>query len=104
MQVWRMFSDTSTSELERAKLGTAEMMNSEYKDAIEIMLQVLSLHDLLLFRNARLTQMIFHQMSEPVKGYSGIYQGSGSVWDLSRCIVIESLHASFGSHKKYVGI
>jgi len=34
---------------------------------------------LLLFRDARLAQMVFHQLSEPVEGYRGMYQGSGSV-------------------------
>lgn len=55
------------------------VMDSGYKGAVSAMLQVVNLHGLLLFRNARLAQMAFHQMSEPVEGYNGVYQGLGSV-------------------------
>lgn len=35
-------------------------------------------YGLLLSRDARLAQMVFHQVSGPVEGFSGLYQGSGS--------------------------
>ena len=54
-------------------------MDSGYKGAVGAMLQVVNPHGLLLFRDARLAQMVFHQMSEPVEGYSGVYQGSRSI-------------------------
>ena len=60
-------------------LLSAGVMDSGYKGAVGAMLQVVNPHGLLLFRDARLAQMAFHQMSEPVEGYSGVYQGSGSV-------------------------
>ncbi|KAL8938154.1 MAG: hypothetical protein Q9211_003338 [Gyalolechia sp. 1 TL-2023] len=60
-------------------LLSAGLMDSGYKGAVGAMLQVMNPHGLLLFRHARLAQMVFHQMSEPVDGYSGVYQGSGSV-------------------------
>jgi len=60
-------------------LLSAGVMDSGYKGAVGAMLQVVNPHGLLLFRDARLAQMAFHQMSEPVKGYSGVYQGSGAV-------------------------
>ena len=60
-------------------LLSAGVMDSGYKGAVGAMLQVVNPYGLLLFRNARLAQMAFHQMSEPVEGYSGVYQGSGSV-------------------------
>lgn len=60
-------------------LLSAGVMDSGYKGAVGALLQVLNPHGLLLFQDARLAQMAFHQMSEPVKGYSGMYQGSGSV-------------------------
>lgn len=60
-------------------LLSAGVMDSGYKGAMGAMLQVVNPHGLLLFRDARLAQMIFHQMCEPVEGYSGVYQGSGSV-------------------------
>lgn len=60
-------------------LLSAGVMDSGYKGVVGAMLQVLNPHGLLLFRNARLAQMVFHHMSEPVEGYSGKYQGSESV-------------------------
>lgn len=60
-------------------LLSAGVMDSGYRGAVGAMLQVVNPHGLLLFRDARLAQMVFHQMSEPVEGYSGVYQGSGSI-------------------------
>ena len=60
-------------------LLSAGVMDSGYKVAVGAMLQVVNPHGLLLFQDARLAQMVFHQMSEPVEAYSGVYQGSGSV-------------------------
>lgn len=60
-------------------LLSAGVMDSGYKGAVGAMLQVVNPHGLLLFRDARLAQMVFHEMSEAVEGYSGVYQGSGSV-------------------------
>lgn len=59
-------------------LLSAGVMDSGYKGAVGAMLQVVNPHGLRLFRDARLAQIAFHQMSEPVEGYSGVYQGSGS--------------------------
>lgn len=59
-------------------LLSAGVMDSGYKGAVGAMLQVVNPHGLLLFRDARLAQMVFHQMSEPVEGYSGVYQGLDS--------------------------
>ncbi|KAH7392270.1 dUTP diphosphatase [Phaeosphaeria sp. MPI-PUGE-AT-0046c] len=53
----------------------AGVMDSGYEGAVGAMLQVLNPHGLRLTKNAKLAQMIFHQMSEPVEGYSGAYQG-----------------------------
>lgn len=60
-------------------LLSAGVVDSGYKGAVGAMLQVANPHGLLLFRDARLAQMVFHQLSEPVEGYSGMYQGSRSV-------------------------
>ena len=60
-------------------LLSAGVMDSGYRGAVGAMLQVVNPHGLLLFQDARLAQMVFHQMSEPVEVYSGVYQGSGSV-------------------------
>jgi len=60
-------------------LLSAGVMDSEYKGAVGAMLQMANPQGLLLFRDARLAQMVFHQLSEPVERYRGMYQGSGSV-------------------------
>ena len=60
-------------------LISAGVIDSGYKGVIGAMLQVVNPHGLLLFRDARLAQLVFHQMSESVKGYSGVYQGSHSI-------------------------
>ena len=60
-------------------LLSAGVMDSGYKGAIGGMLQVVNPYGLLLFRDARLAQMVFHEMSEPVEGYNGMYQGSSSI-------------------------
>lgn len=57
----------------------AGVMDSGYKGAIGAMLQVVNPHGLRLYKDAKLAQIIFHQMSEPVEGYSGVYQGRTSV-------------------------
>lgn len=60
-------------------LLSAGVMDSGYEGAVGAMMQVMNPLGLLLFRDARLGQMVFHQMSEPVEGYSGQYQGSKTV-------------------------
>ncbi|KAE9983432.1 hypothetical protein EG327_005475, partial [Venturia inaequalis] len=56
-------------------LVQAGVMDSGYKGAVGCMLQVVNPHGLKLWKDARLAQMVFHQMSEPTEGYSGTYQG-----------------------------
>lgn len=60
-------------------LLSAGVMDSGYQGAVGAMLQVVNPQGLILFRDARLAQLVFHQMSEPVEGYSGRYQGSNMV-------------------------
>lgn len=57
----------------------AGVMDSGYKGAVGCMLQVVNPHGLRLWRDARLAQMVFHQMVEPTEGYSGTYQGSSAM-------------------------
>lgn len=54
-------------------------MDSGYKGAVGAMLQVVNPHGITLHENARLAQMVFHEMSEKVEGYSGVYQGAKGV-------------------------
>ncbi|RDL38618.1 Deoxyuridine 5'-triphosphate nucleotidohydrolase [Venustampulla echinocandica] len=60
-------------------LLSAGVMDSGYEGAVGALLQVVNPSGLQLYKNARLAQFVFHQMSEPVKGYDGAYQGSPSI-------------------------
>lgn len=51
-------------------------MDCGYEGAIGGLLQVVNPHGITLHENARLAQMVFHEMSEEVQGYSGVYQGT----------------------------
>ncbi|KAH6638877.1 deoxyuridine 5'-triphosphate nucleotidohydrolase [Boeremia exigua] len=53
----------------------AGVMDSGYKGAVGGVLQVVNPYGLRLYKDAKLAQIVFHEMSEPVEGYSGIYQG-----------------------------
>ena len=56
-------------------LLSAGVMDSGYKGAVGALLQVVNLHGIRLHQDARLAQMVFHEMSEAVEGYKGLYQG-----------------------------
>lgn len=60
-------------------LVSAGLMDSGYRGAVGGLLQVVNPHGLRLYRDARLAQVVFYQMAEPVEGYQGQYQGSKSV-------------------------
>lgn len=57
----------------------AGVMDAGYTGAVGAMLQVVNPAGLRVYKEARLGQFVFHQMSEPVKGYDGVYQGSTTV-------------------------
>jgi dUTP pyrophosphatase len=57
----------------------AGVMDSGYNGVVGAMLQVVNPQGLRLFRDAKVAQMVFHQMSEEVEGYSGVYQGRTSL-------------------------
>jgi dUTP pyrophosphatase len=58
----------------------AGVMDSGYSGPVGAVLQVVNPQGLRLMRNAKLAQIVFHQMSESVEGYSGVYQGRDFVW------------------------
>jgi len=58
---------------------SAGVMDSGYQGAVGALLQVLNPHGLILYRDARLAQFVFQQMSESVEGYQGVYQGRTTV-------------------------
>ena len=60
-------------------LLSAGVVDSGYQGALGAVLRVTNPHGLPLSRDARLPRMVFHQMSEPAEGYSGVYRGSGSI-------------------------
>jgi dUTP pyrophosphatase len=55
----------------------AGVMDSGYEGVIGAMLSVENAAGLRLYKDARLAQMVFHQMTEATEGYSGQYQGRG---------------------------
>lgn len=60
-------------------LLSAGVMDAGYTGAVGAMLQVVNPAGLRVYWEARLGQFVFHQMSEPVEGYDGVYQGSTRV-------------------------
>ncbi|CAI7634209.1 unnamed protein product [Penicillium glandicola] len=53
----------------------AGVMDSGYEGAVGALMQVINPTGLRLYPAARLAQFVFHQMSEKVEGYNGVYQG-----------------------------
>lgn len=60
-------------------LINAGVMDSGYEGAVGALMQVLNSQGLRVYPSARLAQLVFHQMSEKVEGYSGVYQGKTSM-------------------------
>jgi len=60
-------------------LLSAGVIDSGYKGAIWGLMQVVNPSGLRLYRDARLGQMVFHEMAEKVEGYNGVYQGRGNI-------------------------
>jgi dUTP pyrophosphatase len=60
-------------------LVNAGVMDSGYRGTVGALLQVANPAGLRLYQNARLAQIVFHLMTEPVEGYKGIYQGKGGM-------------------------
>ncbi|GIZ43341.1 hypothetical protein CKM354_000657300 [Cercospora kikuchii] len=55
----------------------AGVVDSGYKGSLGALLQVLNPHGITLHENARLAQIVFHEMKEKAEeGYSGVYQGA----------------------------
>lgn len=55
----------------------AGVMDSGYEGVIGAMLTVANEKGLRVCKDARLVQMVFHEMSEATEGYNGQYQGRG---------------------------
>jgi dUTP pyrophosphatase len=60
-------------------LVTAGVVDSGYRGTIGALLQIVNPSGLRLYQNARLAQIVFHLMTEPVEGYNGVYQGKADM-------------------------
>ncbi|KAF9071124.1 deoxyuridine 5'-triphosphate nucleotidohydrolase, partial [Rhodocollybia butyracea] len=57
----------------------AGVVDSGYQGVIGAMLKVENSFGLRVYKDARLAQMVFHELTEPTEGYSGQYQGSAKL-------------------------
>jgi dUTP pyrophosphatase len=65
------------SSLWRSGVGIhAGVMDAGYQGAMGAMMEVRNEHGVTLFRDAKLAQIVFAEMSEEVEGYDGTYQGA----------------------------
>lgn len=57
---------------------TAGVIDAGYEGALGALLDVRNPHGIVLFKDAKLGQIILHKLEEKVSGYSGVYQSSAS--------------------------
>lgn len=57
---------------------TAGVVDAGYEGALGALLEVKNPHGVVLYRDAKLAQIVFEELSEAVEGYNGIYQASMS--------------------------
>ncbi|OJK03792.1 hypothetical protein ASPACDRAFT_75323 [Aspergillus aculeatus ATCC 16872] len=67
------------SSLWRSGVGIAAgVVDAGYEGAMGALLEVKNPHGVVLYRNAKLAQIVFEELGETVEGYQGIYQSSAS--------------------------
>ena len=67
------------SSLWRSGVGiSAGVVDAGYEGAMGALLEVKNPHGVVLYRDAKLAQIVFEQMEGMVEGYSGVYQASTS--------------------------
>ncbi|RAH74291.1 putative dUTPase [Aspergillus aculeatinus CBS 121060] len=67
------------SSLWRSGVGIAAgVVDAGYEGAMGALLEVKNPHGVVLYRNAKLAQIVFEELGETVEGYQGIYQSSTS--------------------------
>lgn len=67
------------SSLWRSGVGiTAGVVDAGYEGAPGALIEVKNPHGVVLYRNAKLAQIVFEELSETVEGYNGIYQSAMS--------------------------
>ncbi|KAL4758628.1 putative dUTPase [Aspergillus foveolatus] len=65
------------SSLWRSGVGiTAGVVDAGYDGALGALMEVKNPHGIVLFRDAKLAQIVFEELRETVEGYNGIYQAS----------------------------
>jgi len=60
-------------------LLSAGVVDSGYKGALGGLLNVFNPYGIILYKDARLAQLVLHEMVESVDGYNGIYQDQKSI-------------------------
>lgn len=56
----------------------AGVVDAGYQGAMGALMEVKNPDGIVLYESAKLAQIIFEELSEPVEGYSGVYQASAS--------------------------
>lgn len=56
----------------------AGVVDAGYEGAMGALMEVKNPSGIVLYRNAKLAQIVFEEMGSAVEGYSGIYQSSTS--------------------------
>ncbi|KFZ04921.1 hypothetical protein V501_08837 [Pseudogymnoascus sp. VKM F-4519 (FW-2642)] len=70
------------SSLWRSGVGiSAGVVDAGYEGAMGALMEVKNPNGVVLYKDAKLAQIVFEEMGETVEGYSGIYQSSTSVLD-----------------------
>jgi dUTP pyrophosphatase len=64
-----------SSMLRSGAIISSSLLDSGYCGVVGALLQVVNPKGIRLWENARLGQIVFHQMSESTDGYDGLYQG-----------------------------
>lgn len=57
---------------------SAGVVDAGYEGAMGALMEVKNPNGVVLYKNAKLAQIVFEDMGETVEGYSGIYQSSTS--------------------------
>lgn len=68
------------SSLWRSGVGvSAWVVDAGYEGVLGALMDVRNPYGVILYRNAKLAQVVFAEVGEAVDGYCGIYQGSRSI-------------------------
>lgn len=67
------------SSLWRSGVGIhAGVVDAGYEGAMGALMEVKNPNGVILYKDAKIAQIVFEEMTEPVEGYSGVYQSSTS--------------------------